>query len=159
MKFRKAPELLCVVTTVAAVLSTFSVSAISAHAVAPSAAEARYQQDRADCLSGKTDESEKTCLKEAGAALQAARQHELKSPGATRVAANERARCDPLSGDDKASCLKRADGVDTSVSGGVAAGGDIKETVTVVPGTADVHPETMPATAAGPRNLPPAPSN
>ena len=155
MKFHKAPELLGVAITVAAVFSTFSVGAISANAAAPTAADARYQQDRADCLAGKTAESQKTCLKEAGAALQAARAHQLKTPDGAQLAANERKRCQPLGGDDKAACLKRADGMDTRTAGSVAGGGQLKETVTVVPGTPDVHPETMPPTAAGPATLPP----
>ena len=161
MKFTKAPEMLAVAVTVAAVFSTFSVGAISANAGAPTAAEARYQQDRANCLAGKTAESQQTCLKEAGAALQAARERELKSPSPAQVAANERKRCETLSGGDKADCLKRAAGLDTTVSGSVAGGGDIKETVTVVPGTApDVQPETMPPTAAGTAATPsPKPGN
>ncbi len=164
MKFQKAPELIAIATTVAAVFSTFPVGAISANAPAPTAAEQRYQQDRANCLAGKTAESRKTCLKEAGAALQASRAHDLKSPSAAQIAANERKRCGALSGDDKADCLKRAAGVDTTVSGSVAAGGDLKETVTVIPGTPgtpasapEIHPETMPPTAAGPGTLPPKP--
>ncbi len=82
MKFDKTPELLGIAITVAVVFSTFSVGAISANAAAPTPtpAETRYQQDRANCLAGKTAESQKTCLKEAGAALQAAREHDLKSP-------------------------------------------------------------------------------
>ena len=162
MKFQKAPELIAVAATVAAVFSTFSVGAISANAPAPTAAEQRYQQDRANCLAGKTAESQKTCLKEAGAALQASRAHDLKSPTGAQVAANERKRCEALSGDDKADCLKRAAGIDTTVSGSVAGGGDLKETVTVIPGTPGTPaatPETMPPTAAGPATLPPKPSN
>ena len=159
MKFNKAPEMLAVAATVAAVFSTFSVGAISAHAASPTAADQRYQQDRANCMAGKTAESQKTCLKEAGAALQAAREHDLKSPSPTQIAANERKRCEALSGGDKADCLKRAAGLDTTVSGSVAGGGDIKETVTVIPGTPEVRPETMPAPAAGPATLPPKPSN
>ena len=162
MKFDKTPELLGIAITVAVVFSTFSVGAISANAAAPTPAETRYQQDRANCLAGKTAESQKTCLKEAGAALQAAREHDLKSPSPAQIAANERKRCETLSGGDKADCLKRAAGLDTTVSGSVAGGGDIKETVTVIPGTPgtpDVHPETLPATAAGPATLPPKPSN
>ena len=155
MKFDKTPELLGIAITVAVVFSTFSVGAISANAAAPTPAETRYQQDRANCLAGKTAESQKTCLKEAGAALQAAREHDLKSPSPTQIAANERKRCEALSGGDKADCLKRAAGLDTTVSGSVAGGGDIKETITVIPGT----PETMPAPAAGPATLPPKPSN
>ena len=159
MTFKKAPELLGIAITVAVVFSTFSVGAISANAATPSAAETRYQQDRANCLAGKTAESQKTCLKEAGAALQASREHELKSGNPAQLAANERKRCEPLSGDDKKACLARAAGMDTTSSGSVAGGGDLKETVTVVPGTPEIHPETMPPTAAGPATLPPKPSN
>jgi len=163
MSFKKTPELLCLAITVAAVCSTFSVGAISATAPAQTPAEASYQQDRANCLAGKTAESQTTCLKEAAAALQAARKHDLRTPTPAEVAANERRRCEALSGDDKRDCLKRADNIDTTVSGSVAAGGDLKETVTIIPGTpgtpAEIHPETMPPTAAGPANLPPKPSN
>ena len=154
MTFTKTPELLGIAITVVAVFSTFSVGAISANAAAPTPAETRYQQDRANCLAGKTAESQKTCLKEAGAALQAARERQLKTPGAAQLAANERKRCEPLRGDDRTACLKRAEGMDTTTSGGVAAGGDLKETVTVVPGTPAVEPETMPPTAAGPATPP-----
>ena len=159
MTFKKAPELLGIAITVAVVFSTFSVGAISANAAAPSPAETRYQQDRANCLAGKTDESQKTCLKEAGAALQASREHELKSADAAQLAANERKRCEPLSGDEKKACLARAADMDTTTSGSVAAGGDLKKTVIVVPGTPAVEPETMPPTAAGPAPLPPKPGN
>ncbi len=160
MKFDKTPELPGIVITVAAVCSTFSAGAISANAAAPTAAETRYRQDRANCLAGKTVQDQKTCLKEAGAALQASRRHDLKSGDPAQLAANERKRCEPLSGDDRKACLARAAGMDTSVSGSVAAGGQLKETVTVVPGTpADVPVETMPPAAAGPATLPPKPSN
>ena len=159
MTFKKAPELLGIAITVAVVFSTFSVGAISANAAAPSPAETRYQQDRANCLAGKTDESQKTCLKEAGAALQASREHELKSADAAQLAANERKRCEPLSGDEKKACLARAADMDTTTSGSVAAGGDLKKTVIVVPGTPAAEPETMPPTAAGPAPLPPKPGN
>jgi len=160
MNFKKTPELLAIAATVAAVCSTFSIGAISANAATASPAEQRYQQDRANCMAGKTAESQKTCLTEAAAALQAARKHNLTTPTPDQVAANERKRCEAQSGDDKKECLKRAAGVDTTVSGSVAAGGDLKQTTTVVPGTPpEIHPETMPATAAGPATLPPKPSN
>ena len=164
MNFKKTPELLAIVATVAAVCSTFSVGAISATAATPTAAEQRYQHERANCMAGKTAESQKTCLTEAAAALQASRKHNLTSPTPDQVAANERKRCDAQSGDDKKDCLKRAAGVDTTVSGSVAGGGEIKETVTVIPGKpgtppVEVNPETLPPTAAGPANIPPKPSN
>jgi hypothetical protein len=145
MTFKKTPELLGIAITVAVVFSTFSVGAISATSPEPTPAETRYQQDRANCLAGKTAESQQTCLKEAGAALQAAREQELKSGSAAQWAANERKRCEALVGADRKDCLKRADGVDTRVSGSVAAGGDLKETVTVIPGKPGNGPvETMP---------------
>jgi hypothetical protein len=159
MKFDKTPELLGLAITVAAVFSTFSVGAISATASAATPAETRYQQDRADCLAGKTAESQKTCLKEAGAALQASRAHELKSTSAAQQAANERKRCEPLSGDDKKACLARVAGLDTTTSGSVAAGATLKETVTVIPGTPAAVPDPLPPSAAGPATLPPKPSN
>jgi len=164
MNFTKTPELLAIATTVAVVYSAFSVGTISANAATPSPAEQRYQQDRANCMAGKTAESRKTCLAEAAAALQAARKHGLTTPTPEQIAANERKRCEAQSGDDKKDCLKRAAGVDTSVSGSVAGGGVIKETVTIVPGKpgtppVEIHPETLPPTAAGPASIPPKPSN
>ncbi|HEY8974490.1 MAG TPA: hypothetical protein VIN75_09750 [Burkholderiaceae bacterium] len=164
MNLQKAPELLVIAATVAVVCSTFSVGAISANAATPSPAEQRYQQDRSNCMAGKTAESRKTCLTEAAAALQAARRHSLTTPTPEQIAANERKRCEAQSGDDRKDCLKRAAGVDTTVSGSVAGGGDIKETVTVIPGKpgsppVEVNPETLPPTAAGPANIPPKPSN
>jgi hypothetical protein len=154
MKLHQTPELLGIALTVAAIFSTFSVGAISATAAAsPTPAETRYQQDHANCMSGKTNEDQKTCLKEAGAALQAAREHDLKSGGAAQLAANERKRCEPLTGDDKKACLARADGMGTT-TGSAAAGGQLHEMVTEVPG---VQPEAVSPTAAGLKTLPPAP--
>ena len=118
-----------------------------ASATTPSAAEARYQQDRANCLAGKTAEDQKTCLKEAGASLQAARQHDLSSPSQAERIANARKACDPLSGLDKKACLARAEG-DGTISGSVAGGGVIKENSVTVP------VETLPPTAAGPQATP-----
>jgi len=92
--------------------------------------EQRYLQDRANCLAGNAAESQKTCLVEAAAALQAARQHDLTTPAAEEIVANERKRCEAKSGSDRRDCLKRVAGVDTTVTGSVASGGDLKETVT-----------------------------
>ena len=111
MNFNKTPELLGIAITVAAVLSTFSVGAISASAATPTAAETRYQQDRADCMAGKTAESQKTCLKEAGAALQASREHELKSGNSAQLAANERQRLVQLPLDPRDERDERVGGV------------------------------------------------
>jgi len=157
MNFRKTPELLTIAATVVAACAAFSVDAISANAATTaSSAEQRYQQDRANCRAGRTAEDRRTCLVEAAAALQAARKHGLTTPTPDQIAANERKRCEAQAGADRQDCLKRAAGIDTTVSGSVAGGGDIKETVTVIPGTpgTEIHPETLPPTAAGPASAP-----
>lgn len=133
IKMTKAPELLGVSLVVALICATFGTDPTHAASTASSAAEARYQQDRADCVSGKTAQDQKTCLKEAGAALQASREHDLKSGAAIELSANARKRCDPLSGDDRTACLARASGNGTN-TGSVAGGGELHEYVTVVPG-------------------------
>ena len=137
-----------VCATVLVIGATFGESAF-AGAAAPSSAEARYQQDRANCLAGKTSEDQKTCLKEAGASLQAARQHDLSTPSQAERIANARKACDPLSGLDRKACLARAEG-DGTISGSVAGGGVLKENSVTVP----VPVETLPPTAAGPQATP-----
>jgi hypothetical protein len=118
-----------------------------------SGAQARYERERARCLSGQSQEDQKTCLREAGAALQAARSHQLTSESPEQLAANARQRCEPLPPDDKKDCLARMNGEGT-VTGSVAGGGILRELVTVVPG---VQPESAPPPAAGP-TPPPTPT-
>jgi hypothetical protein len=121
----------------------------------PAAAEARYDRERSRCLAGQSQEDQKTCLREAGAALQAARQHQLTSDSPDQLAANARRRCDPLPPDDKKDCLARMSGEGT-VTGSVAGGGLLRELVTVVPAPqpAPVQPETAPPASAGPTPTP-----
>lgn len=111
----------------------------------PASAEARYQRDKARCLAGHSQEDSKTCLREAGAALQAAREHDLKDPDAAQRAANTRARCDVFkTEDDRRACLARV-GSDATVSGSVAGGGVLRQSTQVIPA-----PEGLPPTGAGP---------
>jgi len=121
---------------------------VAAADVAAPTAEARYQRERARCLAGDSQEDQKTCLKEAGAALQAARQRGLTTPQSAELAANARKRCEPLPADQKEACYRRMNGEGT-VSGSVAGGGQFRELVEVVPG---VEPENAPPPAAGPAN-------
>ena len=151
MNLHSPSTLLAISATVAVVLATFgfgqgTASAATGTAAASSSAEAQYRQDRANCLAGKTNQDQKTCLKEAGAALQAAREHDLASGAAGQLAANARKRCEPLTGDDRKACFARAEGLGTT-TGSVAGGGELHEMVTVVPGTA---PETPAPSASGP---------
>lgn len=141
--------LLTVGATLITIGATFGIG--RSHAAthpAASSAQARYQQDRANCLAGKTYEDRKTCLREAAAALQAARRHDLDSGDAALYAANERKRCDPLTGDDRKACLMRVAGQGTT-SGSVAGGGELHTLVQEIPGQVP-EPESLPPTAAGP---------
>jgi len=138
--------------------AAIAAAAVSACLAAPAwaavstPAQAQYEQDRADCLAGRSTEDRRTCLREAGARLQAARAHDLSSPSPAQLAANARKRCDVFKGDDRQTCLARV--ADGTVSGSVAAGGELREYREMVPPV-----ESMPPTAAGPgpSHTPPPP--
>ena len=93
----------------------------------------QYLQDRAACLSGKSGEDQKTCLREAGAAQQAAKRGQLAVEGAADYERNRFARCevhkDPAERDY---CERRMRGEGTT-SGSVAGGGILRELVVTVP--------------------------
>lgn len=116
----------------AIVLSAGMVGHAYAAADAPSAAvEARYQSDRMVCMSGQSNQSEATCLKEAGAARDAARRHQLVDVQPS-YQANALRRCAALPPEDKRDCESRMRG-EGSISGSVRDGGVIRETTTIVP--------------------------
>jgi hypothetical protein len=130
--------------SVHAASATPSGPANAAAAAAPDGAEARYKRERERCLSGQSQEDTKTCLREAGAALQAAREHDLRNPDAEQLAANARRRCEVFkTDDDRRACLARVSG-EGSVAGSVAGGGILREYTEVIPA-----PESLPPTAAG----------
>ncbi len=108
----------------------------AAHAAGPAAknvdnARLQYEREKADCMTGKTQQPRNVCLREASAAYAQARQGKLISPDdrAEQWAANAIKRCqaqpDP---EDRALCERRVrEGV---VEGSAAAGGELK-TLTV----------------------------
>lgn len=115
----------------ASVLAATSLAASAAGASAPASADARYQQERARCLTGQSGQALETCLKEAGAAKQQAGQGQLTDADAQ----NARKRCEPLGADDKRDCLARANGSspNTTSTGSVKGGGIVRETTTTIP--------------------------
>jgi hypothetical protein len=119
--------------------------------------QAIYQKDRANCDAGRTAEDHATCLKEAGAAFEERKRHQLDNQGTPLANATDR--CNVLPNKDKADCLARIVGPLNShqtvtTSGSVAGGGVVKETTTTTPGQVIViMPDPAPAPA------PPAPSN
>ncbi len=110
-------------------LATFCVAAVEGAWAAPDAAQ-RYQAERAACERLGPVDDRRACLRDAGAALDAARRGELASADAATLQRNARLRCDPLPSDQQAACLARMDGEGT-ISGSVEAGGLYRELVIV----------------------------
>jgi len=99
----------------------------------PTSAEiqARYERERAVCLSGKSNQDQATCLKEAGAARDVARRG-LLDEGNADYRRNQLDRCKALTGDEAKDCRLRMKGAGT-VSGSASAGGIYRELRTIEP--------------------------
>lgn len=103
--------------------------ACTATAATANDAQARYERERAACLSGASTEDQTTCLKEAAAARAAARNGKLNDDEVSP--ANALARCRQLPEADRGTCeLRMREG---SVSGSVAGGGVLRTLVQTVP--------------------------
>ena len=96
-----------------------------------SEAQKRYNEERARCLSGQSNQDRATCLKEAGAALQEARRNRLESGAGANFQANATARCNAQPAADREACVQRIIGAG-STQGSVEAGGLIRRTETPV---------------------------
>ncbi|GAA4015247.1 hypothetical protein [Actimicrobium antarcticum] len=114
-----------------ALAASFAGAAHAADTVAATNVEARYQRERAVCLSGKSNQSQAICLQEAGAARDDARRHQL-GDGKVSYEQNAMVRCNALNADDKRDCESRIRG-EGALSGSVRDGGLIRETTTIVP--------------------------
>lgn len=118
-------------TAVAFAVGAMLVAGTAAAAGDLSEAQARYQRERADCLSGRSHQDRDTCLREAGAALQEARRGRSGDEG-TSYEQNRLARCERLPAGDREDCVRRMRGEGT-VSGSVEGGGIYRELRTTVP--------------------------
>jgi hypothetical protein len=109
-----------------------SSAVLSASAMAATGAatdiDSKYREDRAKCLMGQTNQDQPTCLREAGAARDAAKQGQLND-GDAKYRRNSKERCKALTGDEASDCKARMNGKG-SVSGSVGQGGVLRETVT-----------------------------
>jgi hypothetical protein len=93
-------------------------------------ASGNYQQEVQACLSGKTQQDQATCLKEARNAQADKRRGVLDTEG--NLQANALARCEiHKTAEDKAACQARIRGMGTT-EGSVAGGGLLREVETVV---------------------------
>ena len=113
----------------AALLAAAGASAQIASGTTGIDASGNTQTERAACMNGKTQQDRTTCLREANNAAADKRSGKLDS--GTNYAANALARCDVLSGEDKAACQARIAGYG-SADGSVAGGGVIRQVETVV---------------------------
>jgi hypothetical protein len=104
-------------------------------------ASGNVQKEREACLTGRTQQDQATCLREANNAAAEKRAGKLDNAGA-RFDANARQRCEVLTGEDRAACEARVMGYGNT-QGSVAGGGVIREVETVVvpPGASSVRIE------------------
>ncbi len=119
-------------------------TAIAAGSKTNTGAQLTYRNDRAACMSGQSNQDRATCLKEAGAALQAARRGRLDNgpEGEAQFARNRVLRCDRQPAQDREDCLRRMHGEGVT-SGSVESGGILRELVT--PQKTEAAPSRRPA--------------
>ena len=146
-----------------AISAVLSVCAAAAMAVAETPAadiQLRYQQERARCLEGNSNQDRATCLKEAGAARDEARKGQLND-GDAKYRSNARDRCNALTGDEARDCLTRMKGKGPAItnatttnttSGSAQSGGILRETVTRETKPVGGAPAVVPAAPAASAN-------
>lgn len=94
-------------------------------------AQAVYQQDRAACMRGDTNQVRATCLAEAGAAREEATRGAQSGNAQGQFEANRLRRCENLPAQDRDDCIRRMNGEGTT-RGSVQSGGIYRELVTPV---------------------------
>ncbi len=107
----------------------FTGAAFAADPPATASAQARYEQERAACLSGTTGQEQQACLREAGAALQRSKRGYVED-APSDVAANRLKRCDTQpAGEARDECIRRMN--EGTVTGSVSGGGVVREHRTI----------------------------
>jgi hypothetical protein len=115
---------------VAALLAVTAATAQVATGTTGIDASGSYQQEVNACMTGKTQQDQATCLREARNAQADKKRGVLDNAGA-QFDANAKARCDVLAGEEKAACEARLMGYGNT-TGSVASGGVLREVETVV---------------------------
>ena len=93
-------------------------------------ASGSYQQEVNACMTGKTQQDQATCLREARNA-QADKKRGVLDNSGSQFDSNAATRCEVLAGEEKAACQARVLGYGNT-TGSVAAGGVLREVETVV---------------------------
>ena len=123
---RHLPWRVCLTVALVALLPALAAQAAGTTEAADRLA--RYQQERAVCTSGQSNQDRATCLREAGASYAEAQRGGLGDNGAA-YASNARQRCDRLPEDDRLDCVARMQG-QGSTTGSAASGGIFRELTT-----------------------------
>ncbi|NTV88489.1 MAG: hypothetical protein HGA21_17345 [Burkholderiaceae bacterium] len=118
-------------------------------------ASGSYKKEVQSCLKGLSQQDQATCLREANNA-RAEKSNRAPASTASNLNANATARCNVLTGEDKAACTARVLGYG-SESGSVAGGGVMTKVETVVMPAGATSVVIEPKTA-NPVVLVPAPS-
>ena len=96
--------------------------------------DAQYQREKEVCTSGQSNQDKATCLREAGAAYQQARQGRLNDGQQAQYRQNALDRCKALPAPDQEDCARRIERP-SDVEGSSQSGGMLRKDVTVVPAT------------------------
>jgi hypothetical protein len=94
-----------------------------------SQAQREYQQERARCLRGESQEPRATCLKEAAAAYEEARRGRLENAPAPDLKRNATLRCNAQPPADREDCVQRILGAGNS-EGSAGSGGILRHSET-----------------------------
>lgn len=94
-------------------------------------ASGNFQSEVQACNAGRTPQDRETCLREARNARADKQRGSLDNRMQGQFDANAAARCEPLSGEEKAACQARVMGYGNT-TGSVAGGGVLREVETVV---------------------------
>ncbi|WP_067271460.1 hypothetical protein [Mitsuaria sp. 7] len=84
--------------------------------------QSTYEQERANCLAGKTGQAQAACLKEAGAARQEMQRGNLRTASTQDLANNAMLRCQRVAEEDREDCRMMVMGQGTR-DGSVQSGG------------------------------------
>ncbi|MBI5255914.1 MAG: hypothetical protein HY855_05400 [Burkholderiales bacterium] len=125
-------------------LAFAAVPALGADKATAASQLARYQQERAKCSNGESNQDRPTCLKEAAAAYAEARRGDEVPADPALYARNALLRCERLPADERSACVARMQG-QGSTTGSARGGGIYRELVTR---------ETMPAVPAAAASMP-----
>jgi len=130
LALRKTVAMLSVAA--AGLLITSAALAAGASGKSNAELDAQYQREKAVCTSGQSNQDKATCLREAGAAYQQAKQGSLQTNQSQQYSRNAIERCKSLPTQDQADCQRRIDNP-TEVDGNALSGGILRKEVTVVP--------------------------